>query len=147
MKADHKAVKLPAVAAKIGKTGLTEGSKCSVCGTVLKAQVKTPALKLAKPKASKVTKATGGKKLITVKFKKISGVTRYEIQYSLKKNMKGAKTVKVTKSKDMKAGKIVIKKLKAKKTYYVRIRTVKTVNGVTARSSWSKVLKATKTKK
>ncbi len=146
-KADHKEVKLPAVPAQVGKEGLTEGSKCSVCGDPIKEQKKVPALKLAKPKATKVTKATGGKKQITVKFKKVSGVTSYEIQIATKKNMKkGLKTIKVTKAKDMKNAKFVVKKLKAKTTYYVRIRTVKTVNGVTASSSWSKVVKATKTK-
>jgi len=59
---------------------------------------------------------------------------------------KGLKTVKVTKAKDMKNAKFVVKKLKAKTTYYVRIRTVKTVNGVTKTSKWSKVVKASKTK-
>ncbi len=141
-KVDHKKEKLPAVAAQVGKTGLTEGSKCSVCNKVLEPQKTIAAKQLAAPKASKVTKATGGKKKITVKFKKVSGVTRYEIQIATKKNMKkGLKTIKVTKSKDMKNAKYVINKLNAKKTYYVRICTVKTVNGVTKKSSWSKVVK------
>ena len=38
-----------------------------------------------------------------------------------------------------------VKKLKAKKKYYVRIRTYKTVNGKKVYSSWSKV-KSVKTK-
>ena len=112
---DHTAVKLPEVPAQVGKTGLTEGSQCSVCGDILVEQETIAALKLAAPKASKVTKATGGKKKITVKFKKVSGVTRYEIQIATKKNMKkGLKSVKVTKAKDMKNAKFVVKKLKAK---------------------------------
>ncbi len=143
----HKPVKLPAKPAEIGKTGLTEGSKCSVCDKILEPQKVVAAKKLATPKSSKVTKVTGGEKQITVKFKKISGVTRYEIQIATKKNMKkGLKAYTVKKAKDMKNGKYVVKKLKAKTTYYVRIRTVKTVNGVTKKSSWSKVVKATKTK-
>ncbi len=38
-----------------------------------------------------------------------------------------------------------VKKLKAKKKYYVRIRTYKTLNGKKVYSSWSKV-KSVKTK-
>ena len=40
----HVYVKLPAVAPTCTTTGLTEGSKCSVCGSVIKAQTKTKAL-------------------------------------------------------------------------------------------------------
>ena len=42
--AGHKETKLPAVAATCTKTGLTAGAKCSVCGEILTAQKKTPAL-------------------------------------------------------------------------------------------------------
>ncbi len=40
----HTAEPIPAVAATCTKDGLTEGSRCSVCGTVLTAQEPTPAL-------------------------------------------------------------------------------------------------------
>ena len=61
------------------------------------------------------------------------------IIYHIKKNKKTA-TVK-----KQKTTKVTIKKLKAKKKYYVRIRTYKTVNGKKVYSSWSKV-KSVKTK-
>ena len=40
----HTPEKIPAVAATCTETGLTEGSRCSVCGTILTAQQATPAL-------------------------------------------------------------------------------------------------------
>ncbi|MBR7072724.1 MAG: fibronectin type III domain-containing protein [Eubacterium sp.] len=67
---------------------------------------------------------------MTVKWAKKKGVSGYIIQYSLKKNMKGAKYKKV---KGASKSKAVIKKLKKGKRYYVRIRTYKG----TAKSKWS----------
>ena len=67
--------------------------------------------------------------------------TGYQIQFALKRNFKGAKIRTyegVTKA--------TVLKLKAKKTYYVRIRTYKTVNGVRIYSDWSKA-KSVKAKK
>lgn len=82
----------------------------------------------------KSVKSKSSKK-ITVKWKKASGVTGYQIQYSRSKTFKsGNKTVKVSGAN--KASK-VISKLKKGKTYYVRIRTYKTVSGTTYYSAWS----------
>ena len=53
-------------------------------------------------------------------------------------SFKGAKTVTISKAKTTSTE---IKKLKAKKTYYVRIRTFKKVKGKKYYSEWSKVLK------
>lgn len=47
--------------------------------------------------------------------------------------------------KKQKTTKYKVKKLKAKKKYYVRVRTYKTVKGKKVYSSWSKV-KSIKTK-
>lgn len=47
--------------------------------------------------------------------------------------------------KEQKTTKYKVKKLKAKKKYYVRVRTYKTVKGKKVYSSWSKV-KSIKTK-
>lgn len=49
--------------------------------------------------------------------------------------MSGAKTVTVAKAKTTTK---TIKQLKAKKKYYVQIRTYKTVNGTKYYSAWSK---------
>ena len=83
------------------------------------------------------------KKAVSVEWKKVSGVKGYQIQVATdKKFKKNKKTVTVKKQKTTK---VTIKKLKAKKKYYVRIRTYKTVKGKRVYSSWSKV-KTIKTK-
>lgn len=74
---------------------------------------------------SSISKLTAKKKAFKVKWKKASSITGYEIQYSLKKNMKSSKKIKIKNSASTSK---TIKKLKAKKKYYVRIRTYKTVN-------------------
>ena len=64
---------------------------------------------------------------MTVSWKKDTKVGGYEIVYATSKNFKsGKKTVKVTSAKTAKK---VIKKLKAKKTYYVKVRSFKKVRG------------------
>ena len=97
----------------------------------------------SKPKSASIKKVKGAKKAISVTWKKVSGVNGYEIQVATdKKFKKNKKTVTVKKQKTTKT---TVKKLKAKKKYYVRIRTYKIVNGKKVYSSWSKV-KSVKTK-
>ena len=59
----HNYVSIPAVAPTCTTTGLTEGSKCSVCGAIIKAQTKTKALGHSfsawKPTKKATTTATG----------------------------------------------------------------------------------------
>ncbi len=94
------------------------------------------------PKGTAFSKLTGGKQQITLKWKNPKNITGYEIQYSLKKNLSGKKTVKIKKAKTLAT---TIKKLAANKTYYVRIRTYTTVKKKNYYSAWSKI-KAVKTK-
>lgn len=88
------------------------------------------------PKGTSLSKLTAAKKKFTAKWKKqATQTTGYQIQYSTnKKFASGNKTVKITKTKTVSK---VISSLKAKKYYYVRIRTYKTVGGKTYYSSWS----------
>ena len=65
-----------------------------------------------------------GKKKLTVTWKKDKNVSGYQIKIATKKNFKGAKTYTV---KSYKTYKKVIKKLKAKKKYFVKVRAYKTV--------------------
>ena len=93
-----------------------------------------------KPKATSISKLKAGRKKITVKWKKqTTQTTGYQIQYSTSSKFKDIKTVTITKNKTTSK---TISNLKAKKKYYARIRTYKTVkqNGKSTKiySSWSK---------
>ena len=73
----------------------------------------------------------------TVKWKKKTKITGYQIQYSTssKFSMKNTKTVKIKKAKTASKK---ITDLKSSKKYYVRIRTYKIVKKKKSYSSWSK---------
>ncbi len=87
------------------------------------------------PAKTQISKLTAYKNKIKVKVsKKIKQVTGYEIQYSTSKDFKSAKTKTIKKASTTS---LTIKSLKAKKTYYVRVRTYKTVNGKKYYSAWS----------
>ena len=201
----HTPVTDKAVAPTLKKTGLTEGSHCSVCGKILVKQKKVAKLisikkcaitgikdavytgraiqpapvvkykgrKLVKgtdytvkyaknkvvgtatmtitgkgkygasvkktfrisPKAVALAGLTAGKQQLTVKWKKGTGITGYEVQYSLKKSFAGAKKVTIKKAATVKT---VLKKLTTGKKYYVRVRAYKTVSGKKYYSAWSK---------
>lgn len=103
----------------------------------------TASSKVTKPKKTKLKSVKGSKKALTVAWGKASGVNGYQIQIATdKKFKKNKKTITIKKQKTTKT---TIKKLKAKKKYYVRIRTYKTVKGKKVYSSWSSV-KSVKTK-
>ena len=98
---------------------------------------------VAKPKSVSPKKVKSAKKAVSVEWKKVGGVKGYQIQVATdKKFKKNKKTVTIKKQKTTKT---TVKKLKAKKKYYVRVRTYKIVNGKKVYSSWSKV-KSVKTK-
>ena len=125
-------------AAKIGKTYKFEvtpyveyeGEKIS--GKTFKASV-VPKVKLKKPA---IKKLKAGKKSFTVKWKKVSGASGYQVSYKLGKKtrykaVKGAK--KVSKK---------VKKLQSGKKYTVKVRAWKKVNGKKYYGKWSKAKKA-----
>ena len=104
---------------------------------------KTAQTEVAKPKSVSPKTVKAAKKAVSVEWKKVSGVKGYQIQVATdKKFKKNKKTVTIKKQKTTKT---TVKKLKAKKKYYVRIRTYKIANGKKVYSSWSKV-KSVKTK-
>ena len=102
-----------------------------------------------KPKATSISSLKAGSKKFTVKWKKqTTQTTGYQVQVATnKKFKKNKKTVTIKKQKTTKT---TVKKLKAKKKYYVRVCTYKTVkiNGKSIRiySGWSKT-KTVTTKK
>jgi len=101
------------------------------------------------PKSITLSKVTAAKKGFKVTWKKGTGVTGYEIEYSTSKKFDKKTTKKVTITKANTTSKSVAK-LKAKQKYFVRIRTYKTakVNGKNTKlySAWSKT-KSVTTKK
>lgn len=91
------------------------------------------------PKGTALSKLTAGKKSFTVKWKKQATQTSgYQLQYSTNASYSGAKAVAI---KSPNAVSKTIKGLAAKKYYYVRVRTYKTVGGVNYFSGWSKSIK------
>ncbi len=91
------------------------------------------------PPKTKVSKATGAKKALKITVsKQKSQVSGYQIQYSSSSKFKSAKTKTQSGYKNTT---VTIKSLKAKKTYYVRVRTYKTVGGKKYYSDWSTVKK------
>ena len=103
---------------------------------------KTLTFKILPPKTT-VSSLKAGTKSITVNLtKKTTQVTGYEIQYSTSKNFTNAKTKLITSNSTTKT---TLSNLSASKTYYVRVRTYKTVNNVKYYSGWS-AYKSVKTK-
>ena len=103
----------------------------------------TTSAQIQKPNKTSVKKSKAKKGSVELTWSKTKGVKGYEIQVATdKKFKKNKKTVTIKKQKTTKT---TVKKLKANKKYYVRVRTYKIVNGKKVYSSWSKV-KSVKTK-
>lgn len=92
------------------------------------------------PKGTRIAglKKRSSNKLL-VKWAKTANVSGYQLQYAVKKNFTGKKTITI---KSAGTKKKTLSKLKNTK-YYIRIRTFKKVKGKTYYSNWSK----TKSKK
>ena len=121
------------------------GSSVYIGGTAkVKVIVEESAVTPAADNATNVTigkvaklkvKATGKKKLKLTWAASAGSRDGVQIRYSVKKNMKKAKTAKVKKAN---AKAKAIKKLKSGKKYFVQVRAYKVVNGKTYWSGWSK---------
>ncbi len=85
-------------------------------------------------------KVSGKKKAVKATWKKVAGADGYEVSYATNSSFKKAKKKSVT------SASLNIKKLKANKKYYVRVRAYKTIGGVKVYTKYSKKLSA-KTKK
>lgn len=106
-------------------------------------QPTTPTDTTEKSATVKVNKALAKKKALVVYWNKIANVSGYQIQVATdKKFKKNKKTVTVAKQN---VSKKTVKKLKAKKKYFVRVRAYKIVDGKKVYGKWSKI-KSVKTK-
>lgn len=85
-------------------------------------------------KVAGVKAKSTGSGTIKVSWKSAPLVTRYEVQYSKNSNFKGAKTIKVSKKGLNKT----ISNLSGSTTFYVRVRGVRTIKGMTSNGDWSK---------
>ena len=105
-------------------------------------------IKVVKPKVKqakikKVTK-TSKKRRLKVKWKKISGVSGYEIKCGLNRKVKKGKKVVFVKANQSSK---IIKGLKSKKVYYIKVRAYKTYKSESgemrkSNGKWSKIIKA-----
>lgn len=96
-----------------------------------------------KPKSTSISKLKSAKSgQMTVTIKKVSTASGYQVKYSLKKNMKSAKT------RNISTNTTTITGLKKNKTYYVQVRMYQkdSVSGKKQYGAWSKV-KSVKVKK
>ncbi len=73
---------------------------------------------------------------LTAKWKKVSDATGYQLQYALNK-----KFTKAKKSKTTKKTSLTLKKLKKKKTYFIRVRAYKLSDKKKVYGKWSAVKK------
>ena len=91
------------------------------------------------PKKVAGIKAKAGKKSMTVSWKKDTRASGYQITYAQNKKLtKGKKNVTVSKNKTTKKA---IKKLKSKKTYYVKVRAYKKAGSQKLYGTYSAVKK------
>lgn len=105
---------------KSGGKKITEKSKVTTTKTTtLYARWKK--VTVSKAAVSKVTNTSGLK--MTVAIKKVSGAKGYQIKYSVKSNMKPAKTTSISGTKK------TITKLSKGKKYYVQVRAYKIDSG------------------
>ncbi|MCR5736631.1 MAG: transglutaminase-like domain-containing protein [Eubacterium sp.] len=104
-------------------------------------RVKTPVKTVTNPLKNKKVKLgsvkSKKKKTLTIQWKKLNKVKGYQVIYAQnKKFTKGKKSV------NLKKNSVTLKKLKSKKTYYVKVRGFVKKDGKTFYSKWSKVKSA-----
>ena len=114
---------------KIGKGTVTITGKGKYTGSITRSFV-------IRPRTTSATVKSSSKGKITVSVAKRAEATKYQIQYSTNSKFKNTKTYTMS-------GKNTSSVLKAtsKKTYYIRVRTVKTIGKMNYVSSWSAVKK------
>jgi uncharacterized protein YjdB len=116
---------------KAGKITITVTAAASTNYKAATAKIIVTVLPKAPTLYSPISSTT---KTMELKWKKVTGITGYEIQYSSSKDFSSAKTVKVGK----KVTTTTITKLSKNKVYYVRIRSYSKMASGILYSSYSK---------
>ncbi len=111
----------------IGKATVTITGKGKYTGVIKKT------FKIV-PMKQVITSVTAKTKAFVVKWTKDLNVDGYQIKYSTKSDFSGGKSVYVKKNTTVSK---TFTGLTARKTYYVKVRSYKTVNGTKYYSSWS----------
>ena len=88
------------------------------------------------PKASEYVSLLGDDKQADKAWKLLKNIEGYQIEYSLNKDLSDSRKAKIRKPKDLSK---VLRKLKAGKKYYLRVRLFATVKKKRRHSDWSKV--------
>lgn len=87
---------------------------------------------VAKPAKAVIRSLKNSKtRKVQVEMKRQQGVSGYQVQYATKKNMVSAKEITA------KSNRVTLKKLQAKRIYYVRARAYLVQNGKRVYGSWS----------
>lgn len=123
-------------ARKIAEAKASEAEKALLEARQLKKEMES-LLEKAKFEDAKVSVKSAKSlknKQVKIIWKKVSGAEGYQIQYAVKSNFKGRKIITV---KGNKTAAKTIKKLKSKKTYFVRIRAYKTIDGKKVYTNYS----------
>ena len=115
----------------IGKATVTITGKGKYTGVIKKTFKIVPTKQV-------ITSVTAKTKAFAVKWTKDLNVHGYQIKYSTKSDFSGGKSVYVKKNTTVSK---TFTGLTAKKTYYVKVRSYKTVNGTKYYSSWSSAKK------
>lgn len=121
---------------KLGQTQLTATVEVNGARTVvIPLEITVPA-----PKKVTAVKAAAGKKQIRMSWKQDANASGYQVIYAQDKQFKKAKKSIIVKGS--KSAKTTIKGLKAKKTYYVKVRAYKTAGGKNIYGPYSSAVKA-----
>ncbi len=86
-----------------------------------------------------ITSAVPSFRSATIYWKKLGGITGYQLQYCTKSDFKSAKTIAIANSATYKS----VTGLGNSTTYYFRLRSYKTISKVNNYSAWSSVKKIT----
>ncbi|MCI5936088.1 MAG: fibronectin type III domain-containing protein [Lachnospiraceae bacterium] len=140
MKNNIKRLLCGAIAAVVLVTSASSATPVFAANSAKTATAATPEQEVVVKKPAKQT-VTASSDTIKVTIKKVAGATGYQVQYATNKKMTSGKKTISTKKTTYK-----VSKLKANKTYYVRVRSYKIVNGKKVYSKWTTVEKV-KTKK
>lgn len=86
------------------------------------------------PAKTAIVRTAAKKGGFAVRWKKVGGVSGYQLQYSLQKDFSTRKTVTIAGNATFNKS---VKKLKGGKIYYIRLRSYKTVDGKKYYSGWT----------